>query len=175
MSRRYCSAVPAAAVILVGLVTACGPSTAVPDPPPLTAADIDGERLWVRITGETDYRDYPEWPDRAGLMPGQSPHGVWHRLYGNPTLFDALPRRDARAPEGAILVKENYDNNKNLVALTVMAKVADFDPDNGDWFWASYRPDGTVNAAGGLGGCISCHEGMRSNDFVIINPLDEAP
>ena len=71
-------------------------------------------------------------------------------------MIEAADRADATAPEGSVIVKVNG-----------------YDPDNRDWFWAMYEPDGTVLAEGSPGGCISCHEGMRSNDFVIINPLDE--
>ncbi len=155
------------------ILFSCERKAAEPVLTPLKEAGIDGEVLWDRITTESDYRNYGEWPAHAGLRPGQSPHGVWHRVYGNRTLLEALPADDATAPEGSIIVKENFDNNKTLRSITVMAKVNGYDPDNRDWFWAMFESDGTVLAEGSPGGCISCHEGMRSNDFVIINPLDE--
>jgi hypothetical protein len=151
----------------------CSRNAEEPELKPLTLSEISGEVLWGRITADSDYLNYSEWPAHAGLQPGQSPHGVWHRVHGNRTLFDVLPLTEAIAPEGSIIVKENFDNNKELRNLTVMAKIEGYDPDYGDWFWAMYQPDGTVLTEGSPGGCISCHEGMRKNDFVIINPLDE--
>lgn len=153
------------------LVVSCSPGGDEPRLTPLTVSEISGEVLWEQITTLSDYRNYAEWPEHKGLNPGQSPHGVWHRVYGNRTLFEALPSPEA--PEGTIIVKANYDNNKELRNLTVMSKISRYDTENGDWFWAMYQPDGTVLAEGSPGGCISCHSGMRSNDFVIINPLDE--
>ena len=162
-------------VVLLIFMTSCDRRGTEPNLAPLTVDDIDGKRLWKRITVESDYREYSQWPAHDGMRPGQSPHGVWHSVYGNNTLFDALPAENAEAPEGAIIVKENFDADKALKSLTVMAKVSEWDEDNGDWFWANYRPDGTINAEGSVGGCISCHEGMKDNDYVIINPLDEEP
>ena len=53
-----------------------------------------------------------------------------------------------------------------------MAKVNGYASESGDWFWASYAPDGTTRVAGLVGGCISCHEGVVSNDYVIVRQLD---
>lgn len=160
-------------LILVLSAVSCSPDRTEPVLTPLTVSEISGEALWERISVQSNYRDYSEWPDHAGLQPGQSPHGVWHRVYGNRALFDVLPLAEATAPEGSIIVKENFDNNKELRNLTVMSKISGFDPENGDWFWAMYQPDGTVLAEGSPGGCISCHSGMRSNDYIVINPLTE--
>lgn len=153
------------------LTVSCSPGGDEPSLVPLHVSEVSGEVLWERITTRSDYRTYAEWPAHEGLNPGQSPHGVWHQVYGNRTLFEALPAPEA--PNGAIIVKANYDNNKELRNLTVMSKIDGYDAENGDWFWAMYQPDGTVLAEGSPGGCISCHSGMRSNDFVIINPLNE--
>ena len=167
-----------ASVILVLVLagsTACRRMATEPLLPAFSADDIDGEHLWQRITEESDYRAYAEWPEHAGLQPGQSPHGVWHRVFGNRTLFEALPLTDSVAPAGTIIVKENYDKNKELTNIAVMTKVDGWDSDNGYWYWGMFGPDGTVFAEGSLGGCISCHAGMAANDYVIINPLNEAP
>jgi len=59
--------------------------------PPLTKDEITGQRLWERITSETDFDGYPEWPGYEGLRPGQSPHGQYHEIYINPVLRNALP------------------------------------------------------------------------------------
>lgn len=165
----------AASLVLTAFLTVSCEGRAVEEPelPALSGSKIDGARLWERITNESDYGSYAEWPGHEGLRPGQSPHGAWHVVRVNRTLREALPSSDAMAPAGSIIVKENYSADKTLAKITVMAKAPGFNTDNGDWFWASYDPDGTVSAEGSLNGCITCHEGMKGNDYVIIRPLDE--
>ncbi len=141
---------------------------------PFSAAEISGKVLWTRITEETDYTNYEFWPDHEGLKPGQAPHGAYHKVYINTPLLDALPVEDRTAPDGSIIVKENYSPDEKLAAVTVMAKVEGYDPEHGDWFWAKYSPQGEVQVAGKPDGCISCHAGMKDNDYVIIQPLDKA-
>lgn len=139
---------------------------------PLEASEISSEGLWQRITEESDYSSYAFWPGHEGELPGQAPHGVLHRIYVNRTLLEALPAADRMVPAGSIIVKDNLDASRNLLSITVMAKIDGFDPENGDWYWAAYNPDGTTRAAGALESCISCHEGLKSNDYVIVRQLD---
>lgn len=62
-------------------------------------------------------------------------------------------------PDGAIIVKENYGpDQQKLVAVTPMYKVEGYNPDAGNWFWAKYAPDGSVQAAGKVDSCIECHK-----------------
>jgi len=62
--------------------------------------------------------------------------------------------------------------DKHLGAYTVMfRREAGYDPDDQDWFWVKYLPDGTLDktpngmqmagmvAKGADTGCISCHQG----------------
>ncbi len=139
---------------------------------PLTKENISGESLWKRITEETDYTNYDFYPNHKGLLPGQAPHGVLHKVYINNTLSDALPIEERTAPFGTIIVKENYTADETLAAYTLMAKVDGYNPEHGDWFWAKYSSKGVVQAEGTPDGCISCHAGMKQNDYIIIHPLD---
>jgi hypothetical protein len=139
---------------------------------PLQKAEISGKVLWTRITAESDYNSYAYWPGHEEIQPGQSPHGVYHRIFINNFLSEALPVSNKISPEGTIIVKENINSDKKIDAITVMAKVKDYNPEVGDWFWAKYSPEGEVIAEGTPGGCISCHEGMVTNDFIIVRPLD---
>lgn len=75
-------------------------------------------------------------------------------------------------------VQEVYDNpNKHVAAVTVMFKrEAGYDPDNNDWFWAKYNPDGSLDknpkgmklagrvAKGMNQGCIACHTALGGED-----------
>jgi cytochrome c551/c552 len=56
-----------------------------------------------------------------------------------------------------------------------MRKEQGFAPQEGDWFWAKYKPDGTVEAAGQPAGCLSCHGAVRSNDYVFTFPVAPIP
>ncbi len=153
----------------------CSVGRAEPDLAALTAGEISGERLWRRLTEETDYRDYGMWSHHEGMRPGQSPHGVWHKVYLNRSLRDVLPLPDRLAPAGSVIVKESYDTDRNLTNLTVMAKVTDYSPETGDWYWAMYSPEGEILREGSPMGCVSCHGGMADNDYVIIGQLDADP
>ncbi len=142
--------------------------------PPLTASEISGARLWQRITVEAPYDDYPEWPGFEGMQIGQSPHGRYHEIYINSVLRNALPIKSRIAPDGTIVVKENYDADKNNVGYTVMAKVKGYNPAVSDWFWAAYEPGGKIKLEGKPDYCISCHSGMKPNDYLIVRSLDRA-
>ena len=138
---------------------------------PLSGAEINGEKLWERINVEGDYSAYSFWPGHEGINPGQAPHGVNHRIYINNSLKAALPIANSTAPFGTIIVKESMNSDEVLQNITVMAKVEGFNPEGGNWFWAAFSPDGEVKAEGTPKGCISCHEGMKSNDYIIVRPL----
>jgi len=139
---------------------------------PLLSSEISGERLWERISVDSDYSDYSFWPAHEGINPGQAPHGVNHRIYINRDLKESLPIENRIAPFGTIIVKENMNVDLKVVKITVMAKVDGFNPDGGNWFWAAYSPEGEVQAEGTPKGCVTCHEGMKRNDYVIVRPLD---
>ncbi len=140
---------------------------------PLSSSTVSGKALWNRIAVETHYKDYAYWPNHRGMQPGQAPHGVYHKIYVNSVLQKALPVKSRTAPDGSIIVKENFDSTKKLTVITVMAKVRGYDAADNDWFWAKYSPKGKVLAEGAPASCIGCHEGMKSNDYIIVQPLDE--
>ncbi|MDA3940795.1 MAG: cytochrome P460 family protein [Spirochaetia bacterium] len=154
-------------IVLSGCSKPVEPSTAA-----IPVSEVNGTVLWERITTDADYKTYSFWPDHEGVQPGQSPHGAYHKIYINKVLFNALPAKDRVLPEGSIIVKENLNSQKSLDAVTVMVKVKDYNPEVGDWFWAKYTPQGEILAEGTPVGCISCHEGMDENDYIIVHPLD---
>ena len=139
---------------------------------PLGADEISGQRLWERISTENDYSQYSYWPEHEGIKPGQAPHGVYHRIYISRELKESLPLENNIAPFGTIIVKENLNIDQKVAKITVMTKVEGFNPEGGNWFWAAYSPEGEVQAEGTPKGCVSCHEGMKKNDYVIVRPLD---
>ncbi len=156
-------------LILITFFIACKKEKVLP---PLKLDEINGTRLWERISIETDYTDYSYWPDHEEIKPGQAPHGSYHKIFINNQLLDSLPLENRIAPEGSIIVKENMNIDKKFVKMTVMAKIKGFNPEGGDWFWAAFSPDGEVLAEGVPAGCFNCHTGMKDNDYVIVRPLD---
>ena len=161
-------------VMLSLSLLSCEKKKSEPTLAPVKKDEASGERFWKRITEESNYREYSYWPGHEGMQPGQAPHGVFHKVFINKTLREALPVEDRIAPEGSIVVKENYNADKKLTSITLMAKVKGFSSEYGDWFWANYTPEGKVKVAGEVSSCISCHEGKRDNDYIIIKPLDKA-
>lgn len=140
--------------------------------------EANAKRLWERITKETTYTKYNYWPNHKGIKRGQSPHGAYHKIYINSTLYEKLPIANKIAPYGSYIVKENYSPEKDLLAITLMAKIKNYNPEHNDWFWAKYSPKGEILAKGKekdglINGCIKCHQGMSNNDYVIVYPLDK--
>lgn len=142
------------------------------EPVKFSAESVSAALLWNRIMVETNFRKYDYWPGHEGVQPGNSPHGKLHRVFINKTLRDALPAMSKLAPAGSIIVKENMSGDKELLSISVMAKIEGYDSANGDWFWAMYQPDGKALASGKLEMCISCHAASY-NDYIIIKRLDE--
>jgi hypothetical protein len=171
--RRLIRSVPLAiaAIAVLTLLTACADAEE-PVVTPLSAEEISGERLWERITDESDYTTWGFWPDHDGYQPGQAPHGPVHRIFVNRPLLSAVPLAERETPNGSVIVKENRSGDRTHNGYTVMAKVEGFAPATGEWFWVNYAVDGTIRAEGSVGGCISCHSGMRDNDYIIAYPLD---
>lgn len=159
-------------VISVLLVVGCK-KTITESLPSLSKDEISGERLWQRITVDEDYKTYPFWPGHEGLQMGQSPHGRYNSVYVTPEVIAALPIESKTAPYGTIIVKENYSADKEFAMFTLMAKIEGYDPENGDWFWAKYDPEGNVLAEGQLQGCINCHV-SSNNDYLFFWQLDRA-
>jgi len=133
---------------------------------------VFAEDLWKKLQkrGFTD--------THGNLYLGGPPHGKVREV--NEGVIDGR----------LVIVKNNYGgknvslekvrNNpgKYLKAVTVMVKRPGYDPEDRDWFWIKYAPDGTVMAnkkgmklAGRVAkgkpiGCISCHRSASGNDFV---------
>jgi len=136
------------------------------EPPEESAVSIDGKEFWVRITENNPYKQWETWPGYPDIYPGKSPHGKYLRLYANEPAITAAKAGNPM-PDGAILVKENYAEDKTtLMAVTPMYKAAGYNPDAGDWWWAKYEGDGTLVKEGKVEGCITCHKSVKDNDWI---------
>jgi len=126
----------------------------------------DPDALWKYISKESPYSKWSFWPDHQGMQAGNAPHGPLHKVFVND---QALSSTKPPANYGSIAVKENYGQDKQLKAITVMYKIAGYNPEAGDWFWAKYSPDGKADKFGKAQGCIDCHVSKNTNDFVYVH------
>lgn len=121
----------------------------------------------------------------ASPYPGMHPHGaVLEVLTGTVT----IDNREAK-----VITKRSYTgDDANVVTViknrlrflndvTVMLKrEPGYDPENKDWFWAKYNPDGSLDATpngiklagriakGKRKGCIACHRRAEGDDFMFV-------
>ena len=128
--------------------------------------EAKGKAVWKYITQTNDYENWDHWPGYDGLYEGQSPHGAFLKLYVNDEAKEAINSGTGILPENAIIVKENYNKQKELVAITPMYKKVNYNPEAGDWFWAKYGADGEIMAEGKVGSCIDCHSKVSGNDYL---------
>ncbi|GMQ90223.1 MAG: hypothetical protein BMS9Abin10_0577 [Gammaproteobacteria bacterium] len=147
-----------------------------------SSADVNyAKTLWkalrkTRLVGESSIGSTP--------YKGTHPHG---------TILETLDGViKVTGDKGEVIVKKNYggpgtsktnvaDNPKKyLKSITVMFRRPNgYDPDNKDWFWVKYAPNGLIlnNPAGkplagrvakGVRGkgCIDCHKTAPGGDYV---------
>lgn len=133
------------------------------------------ETLWTALN---DAQLAGDGAIQAAPYEGTDPHGVVLQ-----TLWGEIAVQDHR---GLVIVKRNYgpadvtidevanSPAENLGSVTVMLQREDgYAPDSGNWFWAKYLPDGSLDQtpegvmlAGRAAGCIACHSEAEGGDFV---------
>lgn len=120
------------------------------------------DQLKEAMAGYADWETVPgfdEWEQ------GTSVHGRVVRYFVNDVALDNM----ADLPDGSIIVKEGYNRDRVLQAVTVMQRIEGVDPENGDWFWARYSPSGELTHAGSVSMCIDCHQDADGDDFSFAN------
>ncbi|MCP5114093.1 MAG: cytochrome P460 family protein [bacterium] len=172
------------AIVAAAMALAIGASAQMMKPPFGDKTDVAySKALWralnkKNLVGAGAVNTVPQ--------PGQTPHGMVIE-----TLFDNVK---VKGHSGQVVVKRNYggpdvtpskvsaNRGQYLKAVTVMFKrESGFDPDNGDWFWAKYLPDGSLDkhpkgmllagrvAKGMKEGCIACHTAAGGGDYLFLN------
>jgi hypothetical protein len=133
-------------------------------------------KFWTYLKGSR-YTQWAPVPGQSGdAYAGQSPHGATLKMYLN----RAAAGRPVELPDSSILVKENYGpDGKTLMAITVMYRTKNYNPEAGDWYWIKYLPDGRVDQkqtptgpvmlAGKPKGCIECHVAAEGGDYAFFN------
>lgn len=134
-----------------------------------TAPKPDGAALYNYIQ-ENPYKNWKAWPGKDALYPGKEPHGFLLATYVTDDAFSSIKDKKS-IPYGSIIVKENYNPDRELVAVTVMYKVKGYDSEHGDWFWLKYSPDGVIDDAGKVKECIDCHGQKKDNDYIFTDDI----
>ncbi len=138
---------------------------------PALKPQADAGEVWQYITFQDNYTKWSRWPGTEKLYKGTQPHGAFLTTYVSEDARQNIRKKRAPLPDRSFVVKENYTADKELAAITVMYKIKNYNPEAGDWFWAKYKPDGTVDASGKVAGCIKCHSAKADNDWVFTGEL----
>jgi len=105
------------------------------------------EQFWSYLLSN----NYKHWSPPAGKTADHfasqidgfntgNPHGASMKMYVNRT---AAGNPDS-LPIGSVLIVENYRTDKSLDSISVMYRTKGFNPKANDWYWANYKPDGTI-------------------------------
>ena len=129
-----------------------------------------GGDVRYHITIHKPYRKWAKWPGKGEMYPGKEPHGAFLTAYVNEAALDSIKKLKGMADK-SMIVKENYDANKTLMAVTVMYKVKGYNTDGGDWFWAKYDPKFNILAEGKVEDCLKCHGSMKDNDYIFTGKV----
>lgn len=138
---------------------------------PFPSETINARKLWEYMTKENPYGRYPAWPGKEGIYESTMPPGDILRLYVNDLALDTIVNKKGMFPNGSLLIKEIYTEEKKVSLLTVMYKAKGFNPKGNDWYWVKYKPDGEVKLEGKGEVCIGCHVGVADNDFVFTGNI----
>lgn len=141
-------------------VTACGgaaaPGSSAEDP----QAAGPAKALWDKIEVANYEKSWQRAPGYDTAQPAKGPHGAKVEIYLDPIAGAAEEANAAAFPVDAVIVKDGLGASGALDTISAMTKQAD-----GKWFWAEYRPDGSVIAEGvEVPGCANCHRSGK--DFV---------
>lgn len=174
-------AIPVAALLVLGTLSTAIAQAPFGDPDSIKYA----QKLWKAL-GKADMVGSDAILSKH--YKGQHPHGA---------VLDTIQGRvkvGFGGHKGLAIVKRNYggdgvsvpavanDPNTYLKAVTVMfQREAGYDEDNGNWFWAKFLPDGSLDknpkgmelagrvAKGAPKGCIACHSAAPGGDLRFNN------
>ena len=129
----------------------------------------DASSLFSDFTGNDTYKGWSIWPGKEAMMEGNGVHGDYVSVYVSDNALSSAETGGATMPYETMIVKEGFNADKELTGIYLMYKSEGFNPENNDWFWASYSPEGDVKTEGKASGCISCHEGKDDVDYIFMN------
>lgn len=132
---------------------------------------INAQILWRYMTVENPYQNYPAWPEKEGFYESSMPPGNVLKLYVNDIALETIVNKKGMFPDGTLLIKENYTDDRKLFLITVMYKSRGFNPAGHDWYWVKYKPNGEARLEGRVDACIDCHVGVAGNDYVFTGSI----
>ncbi len=129
------------------------------------------ETLWADIQGYEAWGQFDGWSDTP--VESGSHAGDFVRSYADDTML--VWNLTGEAPDGATAVKDQRASADAPApeAFTVMRKIAGYDPEHGDWFWARFEAEGAVTVAGQAGACTGCHSQVAETSDWVFGPLPE--
>lgn len=140
-------------------LSACGPSLVAA--PEGASADMSEAEL---IDLAVAYKSY--MAINTELKPSDI-HGNRVKTFLDPDGFKTYQDKSFPYADGTVSVKESYGSpDGSPEKLYVMKKIAGYDPDNGDWFYAVMSPEGIASQSGRISLCISCHVKAKSKDYL---------
>ncbi len=135
--------------------------TQIPEP--------DSAAIFSEITDVDSYSEWSIWPGKEAMEEGTGVHGEYVTVYVSDNALPAAETGEETMPDGTMVVKEGFNGDEELTGIYLMYKVEGYDPENNDWFWAAYSPEGNINAEGKVDGCINCHEREQDADYLFFN------
>ena len=177
--------------VLLLVVSACGPRDAgeqveeasEPEAEPAAAQqaqtlpEASAEAVLAYLTAADFRNSWDLWPGKGEKYEGTEPHGALLTTYLNPAAAQAAADGAGQMPPGAIVVKDNFMPDGMLGASTVMYKIEGYNPEAGDWWWAKFMPDGSVDMDGMAQGrvemCIGCHAKGADNDYLLTGSIGQ--
>ncbi len=140
--------------------------TCMKAPPP-----AEGKAVREYIFRTSPYSKWQLWPGEERYKKGTRPHGAFVAVYLNEDAAQSVKDQNGMR-EGSMMVIENYSPGKLLTSVQVMYLLRDYNPAGGDWFWATFSPDGRKTLESGkLPSCLSCHAGRKNNDYVFTGKV----
>lgn len=148
------------------------------DPPRATRPQTPDEfhtSFWNHIVRQdAAYNTWKVLKRDQGEDAADNPHGTLTPTYANKVAADD-PKN---LPIGSVLVREDYDDKRKRLSISVMYRVKAYDKDHGNWYWIKYLENGTVvrgkdnkPLAGKVASCSECHAKANDKDFVFSNDV----
>lgn len=122
------------------------------------------------IVGHEPYKKWKLWPGKGKMYEGTEPHGALLTVYVNDVALESIKKKKGMT-NNAIVLKENYNKDKKLMAITVMYKVEGYNPEGGDWFWVKYDSQFEILKEGKVKGCMDCHGAAKDNDYIFTGKV----
>ena len=154
------------------ILAAC---TAVPSQVPVaSSAPGTNNSVTTPAEGMTDaeiqtlIQNYKEFPALNEDLKRSGTHeNMLVRTHLDPKAMAAFNSKTYPYANGVEVVKQGHKTADGPVeALFIMKKIAGYDSENGDWFYAMTNGDGMVGDKGRMQMCSSCHGAVRNKDFI---------